>query len=46
MAALDSIITTRQAREDRAIYRAMRLLEGRLRSPALVLGCSIPNSMR
>ena len=33
MAAMDSNITAQQAREDRAIYRAMRLLEGRLRKP-------------
>ena len=33
MAALNSTITTRQAREDRAIYRAMGLLEKRLRKP-------------
>ena len=33
MAALNSTITTRQAREDRAIYRAMGLLESRLRKP-------------
>lgn len=33
MAALNSSITTRQAREDRAIYRAMHLLESRLRKP-------------
>jgi len=33
MAAMDSNTTPQQAREDRAIYRAMRLLEGRLRSP-------------
>jgi len=33
MATLNSTITTRQAREDRAIYRAMGLLESRLRKP-------------
>ncbi len=33
MAALNSNITTQQAREDRAIYRAMGLLEKRLRKP-------------
>ena len=33
MATLDSNITPQQAREDKAIYRAMRLLEGRLRTP-------------
>lgn len=33
MAAMDSSITPQRAREDRAIYRAMRLLEGRLREP-------------
>lgn len=36
MSALNSTITTRQAREDRAIYRAMRLLEKRLRTPGEV----------
>ena len=33
MSALNSTITTRQAREDQAIYRAMGLLEKRLRKP-------------
>ena len=33
MAALNSGITARQAREDQAIYRAMHLLEKRLRKP-------------
>lgn len=33
MAATHSSITPQRAREDRAIYRAMRLLEGRLREP-------------
>jgi DNA repair protein RadC len=33
MATLNSTITTRQAREDQAIYRAMHLLENRLRKP-------------
>ena len=37
MAAMDSNITAQQAREDRAIYRAMRLLEGRLRTPGAAL---------
>lgn len=37
MAAMDSNITARQAREDRAIYRALRLLEGRLRKPGAML---------
>lgn len=37
MGALDSGITTQQAREDRAIYRAMRLLENRLRTPGEVM---------
>ncbi len=36
MAALNVGITTRQAREDRAIYRAMNLLEKRLRKPGEV----------
>jgi len=33
MAVLNSSITTQRAREDRAIYRATRVLEGRLRAP-------------
>lgn len=33
MAATDSSITPQRAREDRAIYRAMRLLENRMRTP-------------
>jgi len=33
MAATDSSITPQRAREDRAIYRAMRLLENRMRMP-------------
>lgn len=37
MATLNSSITTQQTREDRAIYRAMRLLEGRLRKPGAVM---------
>lgn len=37
MAALHSITASQQAREDRAIYRAMRLLEGRLRKPGAVM---------
>lgn len=40
MAALNSTITTRQAREDRAIYRAMHLLEKRLRKPGEMLNAS------
>lgn len=36
MAGLNSGITTRQAREDQAIYRAMYLLEKRLRKPGEV----------
>lgn len=37
MAAMDSNITAQQAREDRAIYRAMHLLEKRLRVPGAAL---------
>lgn len=37
MAALDSIITAQQARDDRVIYRAMHLVEQRLRKPGAVL---------
>lgn len=37
MAALHSITASQQAREDRAIYRAMRLLEGRLRKPGATM---------
>ena len=37
MATLDSSITPQQAREDKAIYRAMRLLEGRLRTPGTAI---------
>lgn len=41
MAALHSSTTPQQAREDRAIYRAMHLLEQRLRKPGEVLSnCS------
>lgn len=40
MATLNSTITTRQAREDRAIYRAMHLLEKRLRKPGEMLNAS------
>lgn len=41
MAALHSSTTPQQVREDRAIYRAMRLLEQRLRKPGEVLSsCS------
>lgn len=40
MAALNSNITTRQAREDRAIYRAMGLLESRLRKPGKTLNAT------
>lgn len=43
MAALNSI-TTRQAREDRAIYRAMHLLEKRLRKPGAAFNA--PRSVR
>lgn len=43
MAALNSI-TTRQAREDRAIYRAMHLLEKRLRKPGAAF--NKPRSVR
>jgi DNA repair protein RadC len=44
MATLDSNITTQQAREDRAIYRAMGLIEKRLRKPGAPL--SNPNYVR
>ena len=44
MAALNSTITTRQAREDRAIYRAMHLLEKRLRKPGEAFNA--PRSVR
>lgn len=44
MAALNSNITTRQAREDRAIYRAMGLLEKRLRKPGEAFNA--PRSVR
>lgn len=44
MAALNSTITTRQAREDRAIYRAMGLLEKRLRKPGEAFNA--PRSVR
>lgn len=44
MAALNSTITTRQAREDRAIYRAMGLLKKRLRKPGEAF--SSPRSVR
>lgn len=37
MATLDFSITPQQAREDKAIYRAMRLLERRLRVPGTAL---------
>lgn len=37
MAVMDSNITAQQAREDRAIYRALRLLEGRMRAPGAQL---------
>lgn len=33
MAGVDSITATQRAREDRAIYKALRLLEGRMRNP-------------
>lgn len=38
MAVSDSITTPQRTREDRAIYRAMRLLEGRLREPGEMFG--------
>ena len=44
MAALNCSTTTRQAREDRAIYRAMHLLESRLRKPGEIL--NEPRSVR
>lgn len=44
MAALNSSITSRQAREDRAIYRAMHLLEKRLRKPGVAFNS--PNAVR
>ncbi|MDP1634630.1 MAG: hypothetical protein Q8L69_08090, partial [Gallionellaceae bacterium] len=44
MAALNSTITTRQAREDRAIYKAMGLLEKRLRKPGEAFNA--PRSVR
>lgn len=37
MATLHSITASQRAREDREIYRAMRLLEGRLREPGVVM---------
>lgn len=37
MATLNSSITSQQVREDRAIYRAMHLLEKRLRKPGQAL---------
>lgn len=37
MATLHSITASQQAREDRAIYRAMRLLESRLRRPGEIM---------
>lgn len=40
MATLNSSITTQQVREDRAIYRAMHLLEKRLRKPGEALGAT------
>ena len=44
MAAMDSNITPQQAREDKAIYRAMRLLEGRLRTPGAAMNS--PDAVR
>ena len=44
MSTLNSTITTRQAREDRAIYRAMGLLEKRLRKPGEAF--NTPRSVR
>lgn len=44
MSTLNSTITTRQAREDRAIYRAMGLLEKRLRKPGEAFNA--PRSVR
>lgn len=40
MAGLNSSTTSQQVREDRAIYRAMRLLENRLRKPGEVLNAT------
>jgi len=44
MAALNCSITTQQTREDRAIYRAMGLLEKRLRKPGEAFNA--PRSVR
>jgi len=44
LAALHSSITPQQAREDRAIYRAMHLLEQRLRKPGGAFNS--PNAVR
>lgn len=44
MSALNSTITNQQTREDRAIYRAMGLLEKRLRKPGAAFNA--PRSVR
>lgn len=44
MSASNSNTTPQRAREDRAIYRAMRLLEGRLRTPGAPLNS--PDTVR